>query len=180
MHHPRTRHHAIRRPRCAPAPVVRSPDERSDQPEWAEVVTHLLLPDEVVHIKADAFGWRWEPAEVTYDRNFLLLGGPVGMAITGIASTVANQRARRRAERVAAPAWRPLGPLVMIATDQRLLVWPENAWCSVWYSAISGVRHDPPAQQIDIYFGTDAPYRLQSAAATELLDLLGPIPHAAS
>lgn len=126
-------------PTVARAAPRRPPDDRSDQPEWADAVAHLLLPNEVAHIKAEAFGWRWEPAEVTYDRNLLLLGGPVGMAITGIASTVAKRRARRRAEPTAAAAWRPLGPLVVIATDQRLLVWHQDAWWSVWYSAIVGV-----------------------------------------
>jgi hypothetical protein len=173
VHHPRARHCGSRRPRCTSASVVHSPDVRSDQPEWADVVAHLLLLDEVAYIAVDAFGWRWEPAEVTYDRRLLLLGGPIGMAITGLGSVVANRRSRRRAERAAAPAWRPLGPLVVVATDQRLLVWHQHAWWSVWYSAIVGVRRDPAIHQIDLYFGTDAPYRLRSVDSDELLDLFG-------
>jgi hypothetical protein len=155
--------------------VAQAPDDHYGNSAWADAVAHLLLPNEVAHIKADALGWRWEPSEATYDRNILLLGGPVGMAITGVASVVANRRARRRAERVAAPAWRPLGPLVIIATDRRLLVWHQAAWWSVWYAAIVGVRHDPAVHQIDLYFGTDAPYRLRSVDYDSLLDLLGPV-----
>jgi hypothetical protein len=161
VHHPRTRHHANRRSRCTSAPVVLAPDDCSDQPEWADAVAHLLLPGEVAHIKAEALGWRWEPAEVTYDRNVLLFGGPVGLAVTGIVSTVANRRARRRAERAAAPAWRPLGQLVVIATDQRLLVWHQGAWWSVWYSAMTAIRLGGGPDEVELHFAADPPYRLR-------------------
>ena len=177
MHRPRVRRHANHRPRCASAPVAQAPDDRYGNPAWADAVAHLLLPNEVAHIKADALGWRWESSDVTYDRNLLLLGGPVGMAVTGIASAVANRRARRSAERVAAPAWRPLGPLVVIATDRRLLVWHKEAWWSVWYSAIVGVQRNAAENQIDLFFGTDAPYRLRSVDSHELLDLFGGAHH---
>lgn len=174
MHHPRTRHHANRRSRRASAPAVHSPDDHIDQPGWADVVAHLLLPTEVVHIKTEASGWRWEPAEVNYDRNLLLFGGPFGMAITGIASTVGNRRARRRAERTAAPAWRPLGALVVIGTDQRLLVWHQGAWWSVWYHAVVDVNPQPCASSLDLRFDTDAPYRLRSDRSDELARLVQP------
>jgi hypothetical protein len=167
VHHPRTRHHASRRPRCASARVVHSSDDRSDQPEWADVVAHLLLLDEVAHIKVDVCGWRWAPAEVTYDRDLLLLGGPVGMAITGIASVVANRRSRRRAERAAALAWRPLGPLVVIATDLHLLVWHQGAWWSVWYAGIVDVQVPAPSH-VDLYFAEDPPYRIAVTAGPDL------------
>ena len=162
MHHPRSRHHANRRSRCASAPVVLAPDACSDQPEWADAVAHLLLPGEVAHIKAEAFGGRGEPVEVTYARNDGLFGGPVGMAITGIASTVTNRRARRRAERAAVPAWRPLGQLVVIATDQRLLVWYQDAWWSVWYAVIVAIQSGEGPGEIELHFAADPPYRLSA------------------
>lgn len=168
MHYPRTRHRANRRFRCAPEPVAHSPDDHSGQPEWTDAVAHLLLPNEVAHIKVDAFGWRWEPAEVAYDRNVLLLGGPVGMAITGIASVVANRRARRRAERAAAPAWRPLGPLVVIASDHRLLVCYQQAWWSVWYSAITAIHLGEGHDEVELHFAADPPYRLSCPGTAEL------------
>lgn len=173
MHHPRPRHYINRRSRCASAHVVYSPDDVSDPPEWADAVAHLLLPNEVAHIKADAFGWRWEPAEVAYDRNLLLLGGPVGMAITGIASTVVNRRTRRRAERAAAPAWRSLGPLVVIATNQRLLVWYQDAWWSIWRSAVVGANLNPSGMCVDVSFVADPPYRIRCAEAASLLEVIG-------
>lgn len=42
----------------------------------------------------------------------------------------------RAAEARAARQWRPLGQLTVVATTDRLLVWHQNAWWSVWYSAI--------------------------------------------
>ncbi len=168
MHHPRSRHHVNRRIRCASVPVVHSPDESSDQLGRADAVAHLLLPDEVVHIRAEVFGWRWEPAEVTYDRNLLLFGGPVGMTITGIASAIANGRARRRAERAATPAWRSLGPLGVIATDLRLLVWYQQAWWSVWYSAIVAIRSDESFDGFELRFAADPPYRLGGRGTSDL------------
>lgn len=56
----------------------------------------------------------------------------------------------------------PLGPLVVIATGRRLLVWRERTWGSVWYTALTRIRSDLPTQQIDLFSRTDAPYRLRA------------------
>lgn len=167
MHHPRTRPRANRRPHRATTSA--SSADRSAPSDWAAPVAHVLLPGETARLQVDAFGWRWEPADVTYDRRLVLLGGPVGMALTGIVSAVSSRRARERAERGAAPAWRPLGSLPVIATDQRLLVWHQDSWWSVWYSAIAGTSLDPTGTQVDLCFVADPPYRLRCAEASAIL-----------
>jgi len=97
----------------------------------------LLLPGERVISDAVAvYGWRYESVEVTYDRKTLMVGGPLLFVLTGAVSALRNRSARRAAEARAARQWRPLGQLTVVATTDRLLVWHQNAWWSVWYSAI--------------------------------------------
>lgn len=134
----------------------------ADQPAWAAPIAHLLLPGEVPKIQVYAYGWRWEPADIAYDRRLLLLGGPIGMAFTGIASALANSRARRHAQRAAAPAWRTVGSILVIGTDLRLLVRHEDVWSSIWFSAVEAVSSLPDGASLDLHFaGGEAPYRLQ-------------------
>jgi len=170
MHHPRA-HRCRRRPQRGIPAATGGPSGGYDrQPAWAAPITHLLLPGEVARIQVDAYGWRWEPSDVAYDRRFLLLGGPIGMAVSGVASVVANRGVRRRAERDAAPAWRALGALIVIATDLRLLVWHQNAWNSVWYSAITEAGLDGAESHVELSFAADPPYRLQGGQARSLYE----------
>jgi hypothetical protein len=165
MRHPHPHHRSSRQQRCSLVRPTEPSACSSRQPTWAEPIAHLLLPGEVAKMQADAYGWRWEPADVTYDRRHLLLGGPIGMAITGFASVMANRRARRRAEREAAPAWRPLGPLSVIATDLRLFVWHLGDWHSVWYLSIARTGLDAAESSVEIDFFDASPYRLDSDEA---------------
>jgi hypothetical protein len=73
---------------------------------------------------------------------------------------VARRRARREAEALAAPQWRPLGALRILATDRRLLVWHANGWASVWYDAIRELHPDLEAGRLDMTFENDPPYCL--------------------
>ncbi|MEO7571249.1 MAG: hypothetical protein ABIX10_02320, partial [Acidimicrobiales bacterium] len=122
--------------------------------------------------------------QVAYERRTLLFGGPYLMALTGIASAIGNGRCRQAAQRAAAPQWRPLGPLRIVVTSQRLLVWFEQAWWSVWYSAVTDIRPDPANRALDLYFDTDPPYRLVGPhvpalavmLANEILGLVPPVP----
>ena len=81
-----------------------------------------------------------------------------GMVAAG--SAAARRRARRHAEALATPQWRPLGPLRILATDRRLLVWHEDACASVWYQAIREFRPDLEAGRLDLTFDDDPPYHL--------------------
>jgi hypothetical protein len=147
MHATRPRHHYLVRTICS----ARRDDEHI-------LERGLLLRAERPLEAAAVHGWRYEPADATYERQTLLLGGPIGFAISGLASALGNRRARRNAELAAAPQWRPLGPLEVIATTDRLLVWHDGAWSSVWYSAITRVRHTPA--WLELQFATDPPYLL--------------------
>jgi len=119
----------------------------------------LLLPEERVISDAVAlFGWRYESAEVTYDRRTLMVGGPLLCVLTGAISALRNRSARRAAETEAAPRWRPLGPLTVLPTTDRLLVWRQNAWWSVWYSAIE--QSTCRDRQLHLRFLDTPPYLL--------------------
>lgn len=170
MHHPRVHRRRSRPQRCIPAAKSDPCGGYDHQPAWVAPVAHLLLPGEVASMQVDAYGWRWEPSDVTYDRRLLLLGGPIGMAVSGVASIVANRGARRRAERDAAPAWRALGTLIVIATDLRLLVWHQDAWNSVWYSAITRIGLNLAESHVELSFAADPPYRLQGGQARSLYE----------
>lgn len=120
----------------------------------------LLLPEERVISDAVALhGWRYESAEVSYDRRTLMVGGPVLFVLTGAVSALRNRSARRAAETEAAARWRPLGPLTVLPTTDRLLVWHQNAWWSVWYSAVARATCD--GSQLELQFvDATAPYLL--------------------
>ena len=45
-------------------------------------------------------------------------------------------------------------------TPHQRLVWFEQAWWSVWYSAITDIRTDPANSSLDLFFEVDPPYRL--------------------
>ncbi len=78
----------------------------------------------------------------------------------GTVSAFGNRQVRQAAERAAAPQWRSLGPLRIVVTSDRLLMWFEHAWWSVWLSAITDVRRDPGNSLLDLFFDADPPYRL--------------------
>lgn len=121
----------------------------------------LLDGGEVLHAALDAEGWRFQGADVTYVApRAVAMGGPLMFGLVAASSAVARGRARREAEALAAPQWRPLGPLRVLATDRRLLVWHEEAWASVWYNAIRELRPDLEVWRLDMTFENDPPYRL--------------------
>lgn len=114
--------------------------------------------DELPLARALVRGWRFQPVEVTYEHRTLLFGGPVSFALSGLASMCGNRRARKVAERASAPQWRDLGPIDVVATADRLLVWHERSWWSVWYSAIISTTHSD--DRLEMHFVDDDPYLL--------------------
>ncbi len=121
----------------------------------------LLDAGEVLHADLPADGWRFEGADVTYAApHAVAIGGPLMFGIVAAAGAAARRRARREAEALAAPQWRPLGPLRILATDRRLLVWHQDAWASVWYNAIRELRPDLEVGRLDMTFENDPPYCL--------------------
>jgi hypothetical protein len=120
-----------------------------------------LEAGEVAYADLWAAGWRYFGLDaVSYERRTVLFGGPCVMAITALASAIGNGRRRRDAEQLAAPQWRPLGMLRIVASSARLLVWHEQAWWPVWYSGINDLRLDPDREALELLFEADPPYRL--------------------
>lgn len=116
-----------------------------------------LAAGEFVYGELYATGWRFFGLDtVLYERRTMLAGG--GLLI--LACAIGNRRRRMEAEAHAAPQWRPLGPLRMVVTPVRLLVWHRQAWWSVWLAGVTDVRCYPEHQTLDLFFEADAPYRL--------------------
>jgi hypothetical protein len=123
--------------------------------------TVLLDPGEVLHADVGAFGWRFQAMHVFYEEpRVLAFGGPVLFAAASIGAASARRRARAEAERLAAPQWRSLGELRVLATDRRLLVWFEGAWASVWYDGIRELHPDLEQRRVTMLFDDDPPYAL--------------------
>ncbi len=122
----------------------------------------LLAPAEVLHASIGAHAWRYQALDVTFGhRRVIALGGPFAFGLTAVASAVANRRTRLAAERQAAPQWRFLGHLPVLATSERLFVLHEGAWASVWYGAIRQLRPALAEHRIELVFEDDPPYALQ-------------------
>lgn len=121
----------------------------------------VLDAGEMLHADAAAEGWRFEGADVTYAApRAVSIGGPLMFGLVAAGSAAARRRARQEAGALAAPQWRPLGALRVLATDRRLLVWHEGTWASVWYRAIREIRPDLAVNRLDMTFEDDPPYRL--------------------
>lgn len=120
-----------------------------------------LEPDEAAYADLHATGWRYFGLDsVVYERRSVLAGGPYLMALTALASAIGNRRRRRAARQLATPQWRPLGPLRVVVTSERLLVWHGRAWWPVWYATVSDLRLDRSQEALDLFFDVDPAYRL--------------------
>lgn len=119
-----------------------------------------LMHDEHAYAEVDVDAWRWLPTDVVYERRSTLLGGPVLMTASALVSATGNRRRRLAAERAAAPRWRPLGIVRVVATDRRLFVWHEGAWWSVWFDAVAAWDVDAGIPAFTLSLSEGAPYRL--------------------
>lgn len=134
-------------------PVMGCPAHRRNQTDGGL----LLLDERRLAPPVPVYGWRCERAEVNYERKTLMVGGPLVFVLTGIMSGLRNRRARKAAEAQAAPQWRALGPLTVTATTHRLLVWHQDAWWSIWWSAVEQATCDDQQLRLDFRDGS-APY----------------------
>jgi hypothetical protein len=107
-----------------------------------EAPTMPLGPGEVAHITLPATavsGYFGE--DKPYNRSFLLLGGPVGLAVTGAASIARNSAKKAEAERAAVPRWHMLGSADLVATSQRMVASASSGQSeSFWYAQTSPVE----------------------------------------
>ena len=96
-----------------------------------------LGPGEVAHARfapvavAGYFG-----EDTQYRPSFLLVGGPVGLALTGAASLARNAAKKREAQRAAVPRWHPLGTADVVVTSQRLALSGSSQTESFWYAEL--------------------------------------------
>ena len=94
-----------------------------------------LGPGEVAHAHlapVGVFGHFGEQKD--YRRSFLLVGGPVGLALTGAASYAHNQSKKAQAKRAAIPSWHALGAADLVMTNQRLAITLNGQLESLWYA----------------------------------------------
>jgi hypothetical protein len=123
--------------------------------------TVMLDSGEVLHADVGALGWRFQAMDVFYEEpRVLTVGGPLLFVAASIGAASARRRARAEAERLAAPQWRALGELRVLATNRRLLVWFEGAWASVWYDGIRELHPDLEQHRVTMLFDEDPPYAL--------------------
>lgn len=120
----------------------------------------LLAEAEVLHARLDAQGWRFNAADVVYEKCRVVAGGIVTFGLAAVLASIGNRRARRRAEQMAAPQWRPLGWMPVLVTNQRLLVFHEGAWQSVWYLGIRQLIPNVADKRLELIFEADPPYLL--------------------
>jgi hypothetical protein len=92
-------------------------------------------PGEVAHANLAAVNVTGYFGEDTqYRRSFFLIGGPVGLAVTGAASLAHNASKKREAERAARPSWHMLGNADIVVTNQRLVATANGRVESFWYA----------------------------------------------
>jgi len=120
----------------------------------------LLGPGEVLHAEGAADGWRFHAVDVVVERRRPIGAGLITLGMSAALTSVGNRRAMLDAEQLAVPQWRPLGFMPMLATNQRLLVFHDGVWQSVWYSAIRQLLPRPADGQLELIFETDPPYLL--------------------
>jgi len=94
-----------------------------------------LGPGEVAHARLAPVGMSGFFGEDTgYRRSFLMVGGPVGLALTGAASIARNQAKKAEAQRAAQPRWHDLGPAEVVVTAQRLVLLAHGKTESFWHA----------------------------------------------
>jgi hypothetical protein len=133
--------------------------------------THLG-PGEVAHAHfapVGVVGYFGEDKQ--YRSSFFLLGGPVGLAVTGAASLAYNAKKKSEAKKAAVPRWHRLGKVDLVVTSQRLVMIGKGQSQSIWFAEtgplqmVTGPGGIPAVQ----FQPTGAPVlRLESAYAPML------------
>jgi len=94
-----------------------------------------LGPGEVAHARfapVGISGFFGEDAQ--YRKSFFLVGGPLGLALTGAASLAHNASKKAEAQRKAQPRWHVLGSADVVVTSQRLVATGNGQTGSFWYA----------------------------------------------
>jgi hypothetical protein len=100
-----------------------------------EAAAMQLGPGEIAHAHFAPMGLAgYFGEDKEYRPSFFLVGGPVGLALTGAASLAHNASKKAEARRAALPRWHALGTADVYATSQRLVVSADGQAGSFWYA----------------------------------------------
>ena len=106
-----------------------------------EAAATQLGPGEVAHARFAPVGVAGYFGEnKPYRSSFFLVGGPVGLAVTGAASLANNASKKRDAQRAATPHWHLLGSADVTVTSQRLVALGNGQTGSFWYAETSPLQ----------------------------------------
>ena len=110
-------------------------------PEAAPV---QLGPGEVAHARIAPVGISgFFGEDKQYRSSFFLVGGPVGLAVTGAASLAYNASKKADAQRAAVPSWHQLGTAEVVVTNQRLIAIGGGRTESLWYAEMGALQLTP-------------------------------------
>jgi len=103
-----------------------------------------LGPGEVAHARIAPVGISgYFGEDKQYRSSFFLIGGPVGLAVTGAASLAYNASKKADAQRAAVPRWHQLGTAEVVVTSQRLIATGSGRAESLWYAEIGPLQLVP-------------------------------------
>jgi len=109
-----------------------------------EVARVPLGPGEVAHASIAPVGITgYFGQDKQYRSSFFLIGGPVGLAVTGAASLAYNASKKAEAQRAAKPSWHQLGTADIVVTNQRLIATGSGRTESLWYAEIGPLQLVP-------------------------------------
>jgi len=137
-----------------------------------ESATVQLGPGEVAHARiapVAVSGYFGEDKQ--YRSSFFLIGGPVGLAVTGAASLAYNASKKADAQRAAVPSWHQLGSADVTVTSQRLVATGGGRTESLWYAEVGPLQLIPgPSGAPGVQFQpSDRPLLRLEGAWTPLL-----------
>jgi hypothetical protein len=122
-----------------------------------------LGPGEVAHARFAVSVSGFFGEDKQYRSGFLLVGGPVGLAVTGAASIARNRAKKAEAERAAVPTWHRLGNADVAVTNQRLIGSGKGQTSSFWYAEMSPLQLVPgPVPAVEFQPGNAPVLRLES------------------
>jgi len=109
-----------------------------------EAASVQLGPGEVAHARIAPVGIAgYFGQDTQYRSSFFLIGGPVGLAVTGAASLAYNASKKAEAQKAAKPSWHQLGTAEVVVTSQRLVANGSGRTESLWYAEIGPLQLVP-------------------------------------
>lgn len=111
---------------------------------------------EVLHASIAATCSWYGEAEVTYQKQHVLMfGSTAWLGLTAAASAIGNRRRRNSALALATPQWRPLGDTHVLLTSERLAIPYEDSLMSIWLDDITEIVRHPDACHLEVVCQND-------------------------